>query len=213
MISWPGSPRTRIRPIGPGAPMRRLGSPRSILARGASVRSGRWPSRVWMTSMPSFRAAASKASQGATAACRRETSLPSVSPKPPGSRKSRCMSMISTAVLWVVTAIGCGSASMRVTAMFHCYTSICFTGISYRGKSRLGVQRGMVEPERLVLHVEAELLADGPHGAVLVQDHRVHARHTVGAGELEEAPVELLAEPLALVVVAHQRRHLRRPRA
>jgi hypothetical protein len=28
-----------------------------------------------------------------------ETSLPSVSPKPPGSRKSRCMSMTSSAVL------------------------------------------------------------------------------------------------------------------
>ena len=41
-----------MRPIGPGSPMRKLGAPRSILAGGASDRSGRWPSRVWMTSMP-----------------------------------------------------------------------------------------------------------------------------------------------------------------
>ena len=51
-MSWPGSPRIRMRPIGPGAPMRSVGAPRSTFARGASDRSGRWPSRVWMTSMP-----------------------------------------------------------------------------------------------------------------------------------------------------------------
>src|ERR1700685_936210 len=44
MMSWPGSPRTRMRPIGPGAPMRVAGSPRSTLWGRASVRSGRGPS-------------------------------------------------------------------------------------------------------------------------------------------------------------------------
>ena len=57
-----------MRPIGPGAPMRTDGWPRSILAFGASERSGRWPSRVWITSMPAARAASSTALQGATAA-------------------------------------------------------------------------------------------------------------------------------------------------
>ncbi len=41
--------------------MRKLGAPRSTLAGGASDRSGRWPSRVWMTSMPVSRAASSTA--------------------------------------------------------------------------------------------------------------------------------------------------------
>ena len=49
MISQPGSPRTRMRPQGPGspmpAPMRRE---RQRLLAGRSDRSGRWPSRVWM---------------------------------------------------------------------------------------------------------------------------------------------------------------------
>ena len=36
-----------MRPIGPGAPMRSDGAPRSTFAAGASERSGRWPSRVW----------------------------------------------------------------------------------------------------------------------------------------------------------------------
>ena len=113
-MSWPGSPRTRMRPIGPASPMRFDGAPRSTLAGGASERSGRWPSRVWITSMPVARAASSTALQGPTAACSRETSLPSVSPKPPGSRKSRCMSMMISAVRSRSTLIGCGSAAIWV---------------------------------------------------------------------------------------------------
>ena len=44
-MSWPASPRTRMRPIGPA---RRCASWRTALdlATGASDRSGRWPSRV-----------------------------------------------------------------------------------------------------------------------------------------------------------------------
>ena len=53
MISQPGSPRTRIRPHGPGspmpAPMRRE---RHRLFAGRSARSGRCPSRVWKTWKP-----------------------------------------------------------------------------------------------------------------------------------------------------------------
>ena len=112
MMSWPASPRIRMRPIGPGSPMRKLGAPRSTLAGGASERSGRWPSRVWMTSKPIARAAASTAPIGFTARANWLTSLPSVSPKPPGSMKSRCMSMMSSAVARQSSAIGSGSAAM-----------------------------------------------------------------------------------------------------
>src|SRR5262245_56172338 len=112
MMSGPGSPRMRMRPIGPGAPMRMAGSPRATFSGGASVRSGRCPSRVWMTNMPQRRAAASTAAQGPTAALSRETSLPSAAPNPPGSRKSRCMSMMTSAVRPVSTSSGAGSAAM-----------------------------------------------------------------------------------------------------
>src|ERR1700735_2600437 len=111
MMSWPASPRIRIRPIGPGSPMRRLGAPRSIFAGGASERSGAWPSRACRTSMPSSRAALSTDPIGFTARASCETSLPSVSPKPPGSMKSRCISMMTSAVADQSRWIGSGSAT------------------------------------------------------------------------------------------------------
>ncbi len=111
MMSWPASPRIRIRPIGPGSPMRRLGAPRSIFAGGASERSGEWPSRVCTTSMPMSRAALSTDAIGCTARASCETSLPRVSPKPPGSMKSRCMSMMTSAVADQLRLIGSGSAA------------------------------------------------------------------------------------------------------
>ena len=46
MISHPGSPRTRIRPQGPGSPMPAPIWQRQRLLSGRSERSGRWPSRV-----------------------------------------------------------------------------------------------------------------------------------------------------------------------
>ena len=94
--------------MGPFAPMRMCGSPRSTFAFGASDRSDRWPSRVWMMSILRRRAASSTAMQGFTAASRRDTLLPSVSPKPPGSRKSRCMSMIDERGAIHVDRQGCG---------------------------------------------------------------------------------------------------------
>ena len=97
--------------------MRVAGSPRSTLARGASLKSGRWPSRVWITSISLLRAPASRALMGATAAPSRDTSLPSDSPKPPGSRKSRCMSMTMSAVRSGLIAIASGSASMMLAML------------------------------------------------------------------------------------------------
>ena len=65
MICQPGSPRTRMRPQGPGSPMPTPFAPicreRQRLLAGRSARSGRWPSRVWITCMPSARASASRA--------------------------------------------------------------------------------------------------------------------------------------------------------
>ncbi|MGY4235200.1 hypothetical protein ACVIIW_004147 [Bradyrhizobium sp. USDA 4449] len=92
--------------------MRNDGAPRSTFAGGASERSGKWPSRVWITSMPVSRAAFSTAPIGFTARASWLTSLPSVSPKPPGSMKSRCMSMITSAVDNQSSLIGSGSALM-----------------------------------------------------------------------------------------------------
>ncbi len=63
-----------------------------------------------MTSMPILRAWASTRSIGSTAANSSEVSLPSASPNPPGSTKSRCMSMITSAVLAMSISSGKGSA-------------------------------------------------------------------------------------------------------
>src|SRR5258708_31185253 len=114
MMSWPASPRIRIRPIGPGSPIRKLGAPRWSLAIGASDRSGRWPSRVCTTRTSALRAALKTAWQGPTAPASWVTSLPSVAPKPPGSRKSRCMSMMTSAVFDQSSSIGAGSAGNRL---------------------------------------------------------------------------------------------------
>ena len=118
MMSWPASPRIRMRPIGPGSPMRMEGAPRATLAGGASERSGRWPSRVWMTSMPAAsRRRQQRACTARSAACSSETSLPSVSPKPPGSRKSRCMSMMISAADAGSKETSTGSAAIVAIGM------------------------------------------------------------------------------------------------
>src|SRR5690606_27386740 len=60
--------------------------------------------------MPAARAATSVCMQGSMALRNNETSLPSVSPKPPGSRKSRCMSIMTNAVRAISNSIACGCA-------------------------------------------------------------------------------------------------------
>ena len=110
-MSWPYSPRTRIRPFGLSEPMK---PPRASLAGGQSSMSGRWPSRVWMTVIPASRAAESTRWSGSTALHSSETSLPSAAPKPPGSRKSRCMSMTTSAVVSRSKANGPGCAGTSV---------------------------------------------------------------------------------------------------
>ena len=66
---------------------------------GVCPLSGRCPSRVWRTRIPRLRHQAISSRTVGTIAARRLTSLPSASPKPPGSMKSRCMSMTSSAVV------------------------------------------------------------------------------------------------------------------
>ena len=61
--------------------------------------------------MPMSRAALSTDAIGCTARASCETSLPSVSPNPPGSIKSRCMSMMTSAVADQLRPIGSGSAA------------------------------------------------------------------------------------------------------
>ena len=90
--------------------MRSDGAPRLSLAGGQSLRSGTWPSRVWMTVMPASLVAVKTAWSGGMTACSRLTSLPSVSPNPPGSTKSRCMSMTTSAVVSGVNSNAYGSA-------------------------------------------------------------------------------------------------------
>jgi len=63
-----------------------------------------------MTNMPVERAMSSMRLHGAITACSGETSLPSASPKPPGSTKSRCMSMTTSAVVFGSKLYSYGSA-------------------------------------------------------------------------------------------------------
>ena len=139
-ISQPGSPRTSNRPMGPGSPMRRLGWPRSRLAIGQSDRSGRWDSRVCTTGQPFSRQALSSACVGATAARSSDTSLPSDSPKPPGSMKSRCMSMTMSAARPGGSAKAKGRAGMVRGAVMGVLTGL-LTG-AFMGLPRCGFAAG-----------------------------------------------------------------------
>ena len=97
-MSWPASPRTRMRPIGPASPMQswRCGRGSSSPAAGRrgpgdGPRACGSPAARPRATPPAAAGSARWCGAAAT------TSLPSISPKPPGSRKSRCMSMISSA--------------------------------------------------------------------------------------------------------------------
>ena len=98
-MSWPASPRTRMRPFGPGSPI--AGS--SAAARELGRRAVGEVGPVALAGVDDQHPGGAR---GGEHGCERlddraragETSLPSSSPKPPGSRKSRCMSMMSSAV-------------------------------------------------------------------------------------------------------------------
>ena len=99
MISAPGSPPISTRPIGPGSPMRSVGVPRSAWRAGSRTGRAGAP-RACARSASRARATRRAAPRSARSPlCSRVTSLPSEAPKPPGSMKSRCMSMTTSAVL------------------------------------------------------------------------------------------------------------------
>ena len=70
--------------------------------------------RTWR---PDLRQAARSLRLGSMVRRSWETSLPSISPKPPGSRKSRCMSIRTMAVRSRSISMGSGSASTVLVGM------------------------------------------------------------------------------------------------
>ena len=100
MMSWPYSPRTRMRPVGPGSPIRMRRLRRGQLGRRAVGEVGHVAfAGVDHHEPDGAGGRRARACSGGTTVCSSDTSLPSVSPKPPGSRKSRCMSMTTSAVV------------------------------------------------------------------------------------------------------------------
>ena len=69
--------------------------------------------------IPASRAAAISAASGGTTLSSWSTSLPRLSPKPPGSRKSRCMSMTISAVLPAMSGNGDGSAGTSMDSVIR----------------------------------------------------------------------------------------------
>jgi len=99
MMSHPGSPRTSMRPHGPGLPIPApIWSLLHFLFAGRSARLGLCPSRVCMTRTPACRAAASTRLSGSMGARVSETSYPIWWTYPPSPQKSTCMSIKMSAV-------------------------------------------------------------------------------------------------------------------
>ena len=93
IMSWPGSPRTRMRPIGPGSPIRR--EPAARLLGGRQVREvgAMTLARVDDVDPASARRRGGAASAARPPYARARRRCPVPRRIPPGSTKSRCMSM------------------------------------------------------------------------------------------------------------------------
>ena len=100
-----------MRPIGPASPMRGLAAAADLLGRRQVAEVGTMAFARVHHRQPFARHAASSFRFGSIIRRSCDTSLPSISPKPPGSRKSRCMSMISSAQVAGENSNGYGSAS------------------------------------------------------------------------------------------------------
>src|SRR6516165_5297355 len=175
--SVPGSPSISTRPMGPASPIRSEGSPRRRLAGGQSDRSALWHSLVWITGTPMARRPSIRRRTVGTIAARRETSLPRLAPKPPGSMKSRCMSMTISAADRRSSAKGYGRAARVGISMVsgHVGTNRARVG---------GLDRGLVDDASLRHHEDAigqleqlvEVLADQQHrGAAVARRHKLAA--------------------------------------
>src|SRR5450432_1901094 len=100
-------------------------------------------------SMPLRRALSKSARQGPMAALSSETSLPSDSPKPPGSRKSRCMSIMTMAVLSRSIETGSGSAATVTVLMRWFLGSRSFASRPYRLHSFCSVSLRLISRARV----------------------------------------------------------------
>jgi len=111
MMSWPGSPRIRMRPIGPGAPIRSKGEPRSILAGGGVGKIGAMPlARMNNQHAEDGRAAREQRLAGTHRKPRaRETFIAQRFPRiRPVQESPAACSMITSAVAFGSIAIGTG---------------------------------------------------------------------------------------------------------
>src|SRR5471032_323332 len=165
-IALPGSPRIRMRPIGPSSPMRALGAPRRRLAGGQSDRSAACDSRVWTTNHPLSRAKASSAETVGTICASSDTSLPSDSPKPPGSMKSRCMSMMTSAVVDGSKVKGLGNAGIVIVIAVPRSASVSYNDLLHRLGSRNSLRRRVTVSR----HVVAQRRALRARGGRLVHE-------------------------------------------
>ena len=98
-MSWPSSPRTRMRPLGPSAPIPSSRRPRASFAGGRRRGPAGGPRGCGRRACPRRARRRARRRSARPRAAAGATSLPSSSPKPPGSRKSRCRSMMSSAVV------------------------------------------------------------------------------------------------------------------
>ena len=166
--------------------MRSVGEPRSRLAGGQSERSGRWHSLVWMTGIPAARKPPISRPTVGTMAASRFTSLPRLSPKPPGSMKSRCMSMTMSAVVAGSKRKGNGC---RVDHRHQWCPAMCrpMTAMSAALAGRLVDDPPFRHDEDAVRELEdlVEVLADQEHGRAGIAC-RDDARADLGdGGEIE----------------------------
>ncbi len=99
MMSWPGSPRTRSRPIAPTSPIASVGLPRAFFAGAQVGEVGAMPLAGVDHRQPGRARRIEQAPGRRDGAAQQADIVAEHSPNPPGSRKSRCMSMISSAAV------------------------------------------------------------------------------------------------------------------
>ena len=114
-------------PAGRGRRCRSSGRRARFFDGGQSASCGSCASCVWMTCMPCARASASSRAQAGTMRCSGDTSLPSIAPKPPGSRKSRCMSISTHGGVRRVEreVVGCVRRHQRPPRVVHAVRVLC----------------------------------------------------------------------------------------
>ena len=150
---------------------------------GSRTRSAVCASRVWTIGQPRARQAASSARDRRDRRLRAGvTSLPSEAPKPPGSMKSRCMSMTTSAVVAGVELVGEGRRGDAVERR-HAASATAALARSRRRGAAHGAPPPMCAPI---------VRAVGAGGRRLEHDP-AFAHHDDAVGELEQF-VEVFAD-------------------